>query len=1283
MEEVTKVIEYWKNKLQDVALLQLPTDYTRPPVHGSQVASVEFVLDKKLSDQIKIFSRQQDTTLFITLLAAYKVLLNRYTGQQDICVGTSISNCSQPVVKELNILALRSDVKGDESFNELVQRVKVTVLEACEHQEVPFEKVVAAVVKERDTGRNPLFQVMFILQDVPQLSSLSLAEVQVSKEVYKSNTSQVDLAFIVEESALGIKGVVKYCTELFSRQTIERMAGHYNELLNSIVKQPHQKIGLLSLLTAAEEQQLLVEFNNMEADYPKDKTIVDLFEEQAGKTPQSVAVVFEEERITYKQLNERANQLAHYLIGRGEKAETLIPICIERSLEMIVGILGILKSGGAYVPIDPEYPEDRIKFMLEDIKAKVVVSSSQSCKKLSTVKDLTIIELDNQWADINKQPTNNLPIIATADNLAYVIYTSGSTGTPKGVLIKHHNVVTLFKSANTLFDFNEKDVWSMFHSFSFDFSVWEMYGALFYGGRLVIVPKLVTQDISLFASLLINEQVTVLNQTPSAFYVLQDFIVGKANMIPMRYVIFGGEALHLAKLQPWKEAYSNCKIINMYGITETTVHVTYQEIGWQHIRGGKSVIGKQIPTLTAYILDSYQNLLPVGVAGELCIGGTGLARGYLNRPELTAEKFVKNPFTTKQDARMYKSGDLGRWLPDGNIEYLGRIDNQAKIRGYRIELGEIESAMNKLDHVNSSCVVVKKDHESTNRLVGYYVPDGQIVKEKERELYTRLVSNWKQLYEIEYAKTEVAEDIDPESNIIGWNDSFTEQPIPAEQMQEWLHDIIEVIMSEKPEYVLEIGSGTGLIYYQLAGKVKKYVGTDFSRSSINQISERISKGLRDYGPTELHVCAAHEVSLKEGEKVDTIILNSVVQYFPGEDYMTDVIGKNISFLKDKGRIIVGDVRDNRLLELFKARLQIKKLQKSVSINEFKWAVEQEVLKEEELCFSPDYFYRLQSLYPRITHIEIKSKQGSYINELTLYRFTVIIYVGMETEVFKPNWQSWKDLEDKQMIISQLQQDNIVGIKDVPNPRLWQERLLDNGLQDKFLRTVGDLLNTIGKEDIETIEVKNILAHASNKGYSYRFLLDEDPLKVNVVFEPKFSNRFIEQPYSKKTNNASTLSTNIPLFTDISVLLQKDIRLLLKQSLPDYMVPSEIISLRQLPLNNNGKVDRSFLSQREDRGHVNKINYIAPRNEREQALANIWQELLNIEIVSMNDNFFELGGHSLLAMRLSSYIERNLLVSIPLHVLFKFSTISELSRYLEIQASASANNKHTTFELIDI
>lgn len=1263
-ESLIKKIEYWKTKLQDVKALYLPTDYQRPLIQSTKGSMVSIFIDKALSKQLQVFSTQNGTTLFMTLIAAFKVLLYRYTGQNDICIGTAIAGRQTQELETLigffvNTLALRNHLKGNESFVTLLQQVKDTTLEAYENQEVPFEKVVESMVGRRDLGTDPLIQIMFSLQNTPDIPILELGQSNLVMEAIEDDTALFELWLNMVETPNGLSGSVKYCTDLYSRETIERFAAHFKQLLQSIINESQLEIAKLQILSEKEINKLIIDFNDNAFAYPNEKNVVSLFEEQVEKTPNKTAITFGNEKITYNHLNERSNQVASFLYSMGVKPGNLVPVFINRSVDLIIVILGILKSGAAYVPIDPDYPVERVNYMLSDIAAEIVICNSLDQLKLQCNLQLDIIALDMQWEYIIKQPKNSLKVLIEPHSLVYVIYTSGSSGNPKGVMVEHGNVVSLVKGIEYV-TLTEKDILLSTGSPSFDATTIEYWGMLLNGGELVLCSENTLLDNDLLKAEIVERRVTKMWFTSSWFnqLVANDINIFKT----LQTIMVGGEKLFAPAIEKIRKTFPYIEIINGYGPTEnTTFSLTYRI--QETVFTTSIPIGKPLNNRVAFIVDRHGQLVPVGVPGEIWLGGAGLARGYLNMPELTAEKFVVNPFQNK-GSLLYKTGDQGKWLEDGTILFIKRMDEQVKIRGYRIELGEIEVAMNSLKEVDRSCVVIKTDSELNNKMVAYYLPSISIVKAKERQLYTTTVANWKELYEIEYAKTELAQDIDPEFNIVGWNDSFTNQPIPPAQMREWLNDIMEVIMFESPERVLEIGSGTGLIYYQLAGKIKKYIGTDFSNSSINQISEEISKGLRDYGDTELHVCAAHEVSVKQNEEIDTVILNSIVQYFPGEDYMTEVIGKSIDALKGSGRIIVGDVRDNRLLEIFKGRLLMKKIQDSTSIKEFKWATLQEVLKEEELCFSPAYFFHLKYLFPQITHVDIKYKQGNYINELTLYRFNVIIYVGNEAKIITPEWMNWESVGAGFNVLSKLKNQSIVALTNVPNPRLWKERLLNKGLLDKSFRTVGDLAKLTGVEDSETISINNLLAEVIAEGFSYRIMPFEDPLKINLVFEQKPLGFLFENSYNKnEINQDEELFTNVPLLADITSLIQKEIRFLLHRSLPDYMLPAELIAIAQLPLTNNGKVDREFLSQLEDKGKGSKLNYVAPRNNAELAMANIWQQLLGLETVSIHDNFFEIGGHSLLATRVKSAIRKQFDKDVTIKDIFIYPTIALLSEQL--------------------
>ena len=723
-------LAYWKQQLVgSPPVLALPTVGRRPAVQSLQGARHRFALSAELSEALRALSCQEGVTLFMTLLAAFQTLLARYTSQEDIWVGTPVQSpqveTEGPIGFSGNMLVLRTDLAGNPRFRALLGRVREVVQGAYAHQDLPFKTLMEALQPEWNLSHSPLFQVMFALQNgarqALELSSLSMIPLEGD-----SGTALFDLNLEIIEGAAGLSCVFEYNSGLFNAPTIMRMSGHFQILLEGIVANPAQRIGTLPLLTDAERHQLLIEWNDTNRDYPQDKCLHQLFEAQVERMPDAPALVFEDEQLTYRELNARANQLAHYLRALGVGPEVLVGICMERSLEMIVGVLGILKAGGAYVPLDPAYPQERLAFMLVDSQAPVVVTQERLVEKLPE-QGAKVVCLDTEWEAIARESKENPVSGAIADNLAYVIYTSGSTGKPKGVLVSHYNITRLFEATESWFRFNERDVWTLFHSVAFDFSVWELWGALLYGGRLVVVPYWLSRSPEAFYDLLYTEQVTVLNQTPSAFRQLIscEGTLGTARELTLRLIIFGGEALDLQSLTPWFDRHGDqCpQLVNMYGITETTVHVTYRPLSAADVRRiAGSVIGGPIPDLQVYVLDQHLEPVPIGVSGEMYVSGAGVARGYLNHAELTAERFIPNPFASEVGTRLYKTGDLARYRPDGDLEYLGRIDHQVKIRGFRIELGEIEAVLGQHPGVQETVVIAHEHSPGDQRLGAYVVP---------------------------------------------------------------------------------------------------------------------------------------------------------------------------------------------------------------------------------------------------------------------------------------------------------------------------------------------------------------------------------------------------------------------------------------------------------------------------------------------------------------------------------------------------------------------------------
>ncbi len=727
--------EYWLKQFEgEIPILNLPTDYQRPTIQSFEGASLQFEITEELTNKLRQIAKDTGSTMYMVLLGTFNILLSKYSGQEDIIVGSPIAGRPHADLENIigmfvNTLAMRNLPDGNKTFREFLKEVKENSLAAYENQDYQFEELVEKLNVTRELSRNPVFDVMFVLQNM-DMGDFHVEGINIKPYKSENKVAKFDITMNTVELKNSISIVMQYCTKLFSRATIERMCKHYENIIQEVIENIDIKLSEIDILTEEEKHHILTDFNNTKADYPKDKTIHQLFEEQVEKTPDNIAVVYEEKSFTYRELNERANQLARVLRYKGVKSDSIIAIMVEKSLDMIVGIMGVLKSGGAYLPIDPEYPKDRIEYMLEDSGAIMLLTQKSVNKDISYSGEIIILD----EYETCHEDKSNLEAIVKPDNLAYIIYTSGTTGKPKGAMIEHRNVVRLFFNDRALFDFTDKDVWTMFHSYCFDFSVWEMYGALLYGGKLIVIPKLIARDTAEYLKVLEQEKVTVLNQTPSAFYRLieEDEKAGKCEL-SIRYVIFGGEALMPGMLKRFYEKYPKTKLINMYGITETTVHVTYKEITEEDIHQNISNIGKPIPTLTAYIMDKNAKLLPIGVPGELCVGGEGVCRGYLRRPELTAEKFITNMFAQnplETEEKLYRSGDLVRMLPDGNMEYMGRIDQQVKIRGHRIELGEIESRLLKYEGIKETIVIARKDEEQNNYLCAYIVLDKEQIQDK-------------------------------------------------------------------------------------------------------------------------------------------------------------------------------------------------------------------------------------------------------------------------------------------------------------------------------------------------------------------------------------------------------------------------------------------------------------------------------------------------------------------------------------------------------------------------
>jgi amino acid adenylation domain-containing protein len=718
-ELLQKQMEYWRTQLAGApSLLELPTDYSRPAVQGFAGAIESRVVSSELVQKLKALSQREGATLFMTLLTSFQLLLSRYSGQDDIVVGTPIAGRTRPEVEPLigdfvNMLAMRGDLAGDPTFRELLRRMKEVALQAYDNQDVPFESLVEELEHGRDMSRAPIFQTIFILETAPPPAP-PMQELQIRILEFDTPTAKNDLILVLADDPTGLKVKIEYRTDLFTRPTMQRFLQHFETLLEAIAADPTRPISALAILPSEERDQVLSAWNDTASTERTDLCIHQLFEQQAARTPDNVAVQFDDRKLSYRELNARANQLAQRLRRLGVTPDSRVGICVHRSPEMMVGLLGIMKAGGAYVPLDPTYPRERLEFMLQDGGAKVLITQEGLRQSVSS-QDAQIVCIDSDWTSIAQHSCENLAPAATSANLSYVIFTSGSTGRPKGVQLEHRNVVNFINSVRRLFTLNDKDVYLGVASMSFDASVLDFYLPLSVGARLVIVDVETTRDGRALAETMSRANVTAMHATPSTWRSLVDSgWVGNAKL----KIFSGGEAL------PWDLAKEllprSAALWNLYGPTETAVYSAIHKV---ERSDGTVLVGRPINNTQIYILDANRQPTPIGVPGEICIGGGGVARGYLNRPELTAERFVPNPFRGA-GARMYRTGDLGRFRPDGVIQCLGRVDHQVKLRGFRIELGEIEAVLMQHPGIRQAVADVRTSGAGDKRLVAYLVYEG-------------------------------------------------------------------------------------------------------------------------------------------------------------------------------------------------------------------------------------------------------------------------------------------------------------------------------------------------------------------------------------------------------------------------------------------------------------------------------------------------------------------------------------------------------------------------------
>jgi amino acid adenylation domain-containing protein/non-ribosomal peptide synthase protein (TIGR01720 family) len=1255
--ELERQLSYWRKQLHQMPMLELPTDKVRPVDLTYVGESISFSIDAATAAALRRLGTAEGATLFMTLFAAFALLMHRYTRQTDIVIGAPIANRNHPALERLigffvNTLVLRVDLSGRPTFLELLSRVRAMTLGAYEHQDLPFEKLVEDLKPDRDLARNPLVQVIFQLQNAPTGAQAHMPASALSFSDFKTGTAKFDLRVDLWETAEGLDGRLEYSLDLFEPGTAESIVRHYRTLITSIIAAPQAPIAGLAFLADDELRTLTQVWAGESTAYPHAATIAQAFAETAVQYRDRVAVEASGRSMTYGELDRCSATLARHLQEMGVGPHSTVGVFVARSLEMIIGVLGVIRAGGIYLPLEPGYPTRRVRFMVEDAKAAFVLTqpemSASAAELGARVIDVTAVLGSSHLDESRPAPPATQP-----DHLAYIIYTSGSTGVPKGVGVTHRAVLRLVRNVNYA-KFGPKEVMLQLAPFSFDASTFEIWGALLNGGRLVQYPDSLP-DLDELAGFILERGVTILWLTAGLFHKMVEEQSQAFRRV--RQLLAGGDVLSVSHVRRFLRAVPHCQLINGYGPTENTTFTACHRVEPTQPVAASVPLGRPISNTRVYVLDGYGQPVPVGVAGELYIGGAGLARGYVGRAGATAERFIPDPFGAEAGGRLYRSGDLVRWLENGTLQFLGRVDHQVKIRGFRIELGEIEAALARHALVREAVVVARAEPEADKRLIAYVTrengtSDFAAVTEWESEH----VARWRTLYEDTYGRGGAAGDFD----LTGWNDSYTGAAIAAPQMREWVERTIERIGALGARRILEIGCGTGLLLLRLAAGAERYVGTDFSTVALGALAEKVSR----LPQVELlHRTAQDTGGLPPGS-FDAVVLNSVVQYFPSIDYLLGVLDAVVPLLAPGGAVFVGDVRHLGLIEAFHASVELHKAAGATQGEELLAKVRRQVALEQELCLDPTLFAALRQRYG-FGSVQVLAKRGRFHNELTFFRYDAVLRLDAGTPrrdtdaTATPRWLDWQreglDPAGFRVLLAH-EQPSLLGIRRVPDarsaPARWTlERLKEGGETAASLQT---------RRAGGGIDPEDLHAIAAESGYTLTVRATESNGTFDILLAAPGRAQHgpvLEEP--SLPGKAWRHYANEPLQARFAQYLVPLLREHLAATLPEHMIPSSFVLLERIPLTANGKIDRKALPHPGDVRQTAGA-YVPPRTETEERLAEIWAEVLGLERVSIHDNFFDLGGDSIMSIQIVAAAKRAAVTISPKQI-FQYQTVAELAQ----------------------
>ncbi|HYO72818.1 MAG TPA: amino acid adenylation domain-containing protein, partial [Archangium sp.] len=1296
--EAREHVEAWRRRLAGAPqVVTLPTDHLRPGVQTYSGATLHAQLPGELVQELSALARSQGALLFDVLQAALQVVLHRYADQAEPCIGTPSSLRDAHSDGALgwfgNLLVLRGDLRADPTFRALLTQAHQTRLEALQGAQLPFEHLVEALQVERSLVYTPCFQVTFAVQEDPA-RTWELPGLRLRLRPLEPDFARYDLSLVASATEHGLDLAFTYNTDLFEAATPRRLQQHYVNVLRQAVEAPQRRVSELSLMSGPERTQVLLEWNATAAEYPRERCIHELIAEQARQRPDAVALTHGPERLTYGELERRANQVAHALASLGVGPERLVGLCMERSLESLVGLLGILKAGGVYLPLDPAYPRERLRYMLRDSGATVLLTQERLLERMPSM-GLSVLVLDRDREALEAHSPLPPATPLSSANSAYVIYTSGSTGKPKGVLLSHRGLVNHATALRHTYRLTPEDRVLQCASISFDVSLEEIFPTLTSGAALVQLPFERLPSVSEFLRLVEQEALTVLN-VPTAYWHewVAEATFSRALPPPgVRLVIVGGERASPEQLSAWRALTGErCGWINAYGPTEATITSTLFALAPDSPAMDAHVgipIGRPIANTRAYVLDRHLRPVPVGVPGELYLGGDGLARGYLGRPELTAERFVPDHLSGEPGARLYRTGDLASYLPDGALRFWGRVDHQVKVRGFRIELGEIEAHLEEHPTVREAVAVVREDVAGQPRLVAYVVPEstgepwGATVDTQ--ALNAEQINQWQVLYDDAYNRA--ADEEDAEFNTASWNSSYTGEPIPAEEMKEYVDHTLARLRELEPRRALEIGCGTGLLLVRLAPHCELFTGADFAQGALRGLQRYVDREAKNLGQIQLLHRAADDFTGIAPGSHDTVIINSVLQHFPTVEYLVKVLEGAVATVGPSGRIFVGDVRSLPLLESFALSVELFRAQDSMTVEQLLQGMRRRVAQDNELVVDPAFFLALQAHLPRIRRVDIHLKRGVLSNELSRFRYDVVLHVGEAAEPEEvPTGLDWKrggmTVERLRQLLREERPERL-RVTQIPNARMTDILAVREVLErDEAPATVGELRARLQQQPaLPAVHPEELWALAEE--FPYSVSLRWSGGEVDGAFELRLvrhgaapARAVAAQELDPKPWRAYT---NQPLLAALSRQLAPLLREYLAQSLPEYMVPSAILNLEALPRTPNGKVDRKALPAPLLSGLPRTGAVEAPRTPIEEMVAGIWTEVLGGGSFGTRDSFFELGGHSLLATQVISRVSRHFGVELPLHAFFDKPTISGLAETIDASLRAARGVRPTPLQ----